>query len=125
MTNSPFVINDLPDGTYSVCWPNYEYSVVKNPVNALKLLEIMFDVVGVDEAMIGVQHPGRDNDFQTMYISNMLWFEDRGRAIMASRIADYTVPGVRFTDIYQAEKFKDHMEKLLVWKILSNNQGYA
>ena len=125
MTDSPFVINDLPDGTYSVCWPNYEYAVVKNPVNALKLLEIMFEVVGVDEAMIGVQQPGRDNNWRTMYISNMLWFEDRGRAIMASRIADYTVPGVRFTDIYQAEKFKDHMEKLLVWKILSNNQGYA
>lgn len=122
MTDSPFVLNDLPNGTYSVTWPGYTYSVVNEPGKALKLLEIMFEVVGVDEAMIGVQESGRDNDWKTLYISNLVWFEDRGRELVASRIAEYTVPGVRFTDVYQAEKFKDHMEKLLTWKILSNKE---
>jgi hypothetical protein len=37
---------------------------------------------------------------------------------MAEQLARYTIPGVRFTDIYQAEKFKDHMEQRLSWKQL-------
>lgn len=115
-----FVINDLPDGTYSVAWPGYEHKIVNNPGKVLTLLEIMFDVVGVDEAMIGVQESGRDNDWRTMYISGMLWFEDCGREHIAKRLAAYTIPGVRFTDIYQAEKFKDHLEKRLAWRRLSN-----
>ena len=122
MVNSPYVINDLPNGTYSVTWPGHEVVLVNNPGKALRLLEIMFDVVGVDEAMIGLYERGRDNDWRTWHISNMLWLEDQGRELAASRIADYVVPGVKFTDIYQAEKFKDHMEKRLAWKRLGGRE---
>jgi hypothetical protein len=122
---TPFIINDLPNGTYSVTWPNYEYDVVNDAGKALKLLEIMFDVVGVDEAMIGVQESGRDNDWRTWHISNMLWVEEHSREHMAKILADYVVPGVRFTDVYQAEKFKYHMEKLLAWKQLTNGKAWA
>lgn len=115
-----FVINDLPNGTYSVTWPGFEYNVVNNPGKVLKLLEILFDVVGVDEAMIGVQESGRDNNWRTMHISAMLWFTAFDREHIAKRLAEYTIPGVRFTDIYQAEKFKDHMDKRLMWSRLSN-----
>ncbi len=125
MIESPYVINDLPDGTYSVTWPGHEVVLVNNPSKALRLLEIMFDHVGVDEAMIGIQQPGRDNDWSTWHISNMLWFDEQGREHMAKQLAEYNIPGVRFTDIYQAEKFKDHMEKLLVWKRLSNDRVWA
>lgn len=120
MTSSPYIINDLPNGTYSVTWPGYEFVLVNDAAKALRLLEILFDVVGVDEAMIGVQEDGRDNDWRTMHISNVLWWEESSRKYMAERLAKYRVPGVRFTDIYQAEKFKDHMEKRLAWKRLSN-----
>jgi len=125
ITNSRFVINDLPNGTYSVTWPGHEYDVVDGPSKVLKLLEIMFEVVGVDEAMIGLYERGRDNDWRTMHISNMLWLEDHGREHMAKRLAEYTIPGVRFTDIYQAEKFKDHMEKRLMWAQLGKGQAWA
>jgi len=120
-----FIINDLPNGTYSVTWPGHEHIVVNNPGKVLKLLEIMFDVVGVDEAMIGLYERGRDNHWRTMHISNMLWLEDHVREHMAKRLAEYTIPGVRFTDIYQAEKFKNHMEKLLVWARLSNGMSWC
>jgi len=119
-----FIINNLPNGTYSVTWPGFERNVVNNPGKVLKLLEIMFDVVGVDEAMIGLYERGRDNDWRTMHISNILWLEEHGREHMAKRLAEYTIPGVRFTDIYQAEKFKAHMEKLLVWARLSNGMSW-
>ena len=120
-----FIINDLPNGTYSVTWPGYERNVINNPSKALKLLEILFDVVGVDEAMIGVQESGRDNNWRTMHISAMLWFTAFDREHIAKQLAEYTIPGVRFTDIYQAEKFKDHMEKLLVWARLSNGMSWS
>lgn len=125
MVNSPYLINDLPNGTYSVTWPGYEVVLVNDAAKALRLLEIMFDVVGVDEAMIGVQEDGRDNDWRTMHISNVLWFDEHSREHMAWEMAKYRVPGVRFTDRYQAEKFKDHMEKRLMWKRLSNGKAYS
>ena len=116
---SYFVLNDLPNGEWSVCWPGYEFNVVNNPAKVLRLLEIMFEHVGVEEAMIGVQQPGRDNDWNTMYISSMLWYEgDRAREHMAKRISEYVIPGVKFCDQYEAEKFKDHMEQRLAWKRL-------
>jgi hypothetical protein len=125
MKNSPFVINNLPNGTYAVTWPGYEHIVVNKPSKVLTLLEILFDHVGVDEAMIGVQESGRDNDWNTMHISGILWLEEHSRRYMAERLAKYVVPGVRFTDIYQAEKFKDHLEKRLAWNRLSNGKAWA
>ena len=113
-----FVLNDLPNGSWSVTWPGYEYNVANNPDKVLTLLEILFDHVGVEEAMIGVQESGRDNDWRTMHISNILWFEEHSRKYMASRLAGYTIPGVKFKDLYEAEKFKTHMEQRLAWKRL-------
>jgi hypothetical protein len=110
-----FVINDLPNGKWSVTWPEFEYSVVNNPSKVLVLLEILFEHVGVEEAMIDVQQPGRDNDWRTMHISNMLWFEEHSCRHLAKRIAEYVVPGVQFYDQFEAEKFKSHMEQRLAW----------
>ena len=111
-----FVLNDLPDGSWSVCWPGYD--VANNPTKIMTLLGIMFDHVGVEEAMIGVQESGRDNDWNTMHISQVLWLEEKSRRYLSEKLARYTVPGVRFRDQYEAEKFKTHMEQRLAWKRL-------
>jgi hypothetical protein len=118
VVKSCFVLNDLPNGEWSVCWPGYERNVVNDPGKALALLEIMFEHVGVDEAMIGVQQSGRDNDWQTWHISGILWLEEHSRRHLAERLAGYTIPGVKFRDQYEAEKFKTHMEQRLAWKQL-------
>ena len=116
---SYFVLNDLPNGEWSVTWPGYEYNVVNNANKAMTLLEIMFEHVGVDEAMMGVQQSGRDDSkFDTMYISSILWLEEHSRRHMAEQLAEYTIPGVKFRDQYEAEKFKNHMEQRLAWKRL-------
>jgi hypothetical protein len=79
----------------------------------------MFDHVGVEEAMIGVQQPGRDNDWATTHISASLWYDgDQAREHMAKRLAEYVIPGVKFRDQYEAEKFKLHMEQRLAWRRL-------
>lgn len=117
--NEYFVLNDLPNGEWSVCWPGFENNVVNNPAKVLRLLEIMFEHVGVEEAMIGVQQRGRDNDWNTMYISSIIWHEgDPSREHVARRLADYVIPGVKFRDQYEAEKFKLHLEQRLAWKKL-------
>lgn len=115
---SYFILNDLPNGEWSVCWPGYEYNVVDNPQKAMTLLEIMFDHVGVDEAMIGVQHRSGHGDIETMHISSILWLEEHSREHMAKRLAEYTIPAVKFRDQYEAEKFKLHMEQRLAWRRL-------
>ena len=113
-----FVLNDLPDGTWSVCWPGYEDHVVDNPGKALKLLEILFEHVGVDEAMIGVIENRNEVGARTLYMKSELWLTQYGREHMARTLADYTIPGVRFRDVYEAEKFKLHMEQRLAWSRL-------
>jgi hypothetical protein len=114
-----FVLNDLPNSEWVVSWPGYEHNVVNNPSKILKLLEIMFEHVGVDEAMIGFQPHGRD-DWNTTHISSSVWYEvdDQAREHMAKRLAEYVIPGVKFRDQYQAEKFKLHMEQRLAWRRL-------
>ena len=116
---SYFEINDLPNGTWSVTWPVHIYDVINNPAKALTLLEIMFEHVGVEEAMIGVQENGHDNDWQTLHFSSEIWWMDNdSREYMARRMTSYVIPGVRFRDQYEAEKFKLHMEQRLAWRIL-------
>lgn len=111
-----FVINDLSDGKWSVTWSRFEYNVVNNPGKVLVLLEILFEHVGVEEAMIGVQQPGRDNNWKTLHVSSILWWlDDTSREHMAKRIAEYVVSGVQFYDRFEAEKFKSHMEQRLAW----------
>ena len=114
-----FVLNDLPNGDWSVSWPGYETVVCDNEHKALTLLDIMFDQVGVETAMIGVQHPSEDNVLYTKHISCLLWLDERSREYCARDLARYVIPAVRFQDRYQAEKFKLIMEKRLAWTRLS------
>jgi hypothetical protein len=113
-----FILNDLPNGEWSVCWPGFERNVVNKPSKVLTLLEILFEHVGVEEAMIGIQQPGRDNDWGTWHISGSLWLEEHSRQHIVERLSEYTIPGVKFRDRYEAEKFKLHMEQRLAWRRL-------
>lgn len=114
-----FVLNDLPDNCWAVSWPGYEDVVVDTPGKALNLLKILFDDVGVTEAMIGVSHKTRSNN-ETMYVSQLLWLEERSRDYIARDLIRYNVYGVKFRDQYEAEKFKLCMEQRLVWRRLSD-----
>ena len=77
---------------------------------------------GVEEAMIGIQQPGHLPAWATTHISASLWYDgDRAREHMAKRLAEYVIPGVKFCDQYEAEKFKLHMEQRLAWKRLGGS----
>jgi len=112
-----FVLNDLPDNSWSVSWPGYEMVVVNNPTKAKNLLKILFDDIGVVEAILGVHEYNKPEEFETVYINEAAWFRDQEGA--ARYVSDrHIVTGCKFTDEDQARKFKLLMEQRLAWKRL-------
>jgi hypothetical protein len=118
-TVEQFVLNDLPDNTWSVTWPGYEYVVVNDPNKARNLLKILFDEVGVDKAQLGVHEYNRPDKFETMHINEAAWFNDPAGA--ARYVIDHhIVVGCKFAEETQARKFKSIMERRLAWRRLSD-----
>ena len=112
-----FVLKDLPDNTWSVSWPGYEMVVVNNPVKAANLLKILFDDVGVDEAMLGVHEYNKPDKFETMHLSWIAWHHNPDA--WARRVVNHhVVVGCKFVKEDDARKFKLIMEQRLAWKRL-------
>lgn len=112
-----FVLKDLPDNTWSVSWPGYEYVVVDNPVKARNLLKILFNEIKVDEVMLGVHEYNKPNNFETMHINESAWFQDPEG--VARYVVDcHVIVGCKFAEEDQARKFKLAMEQRLAWKRL-------
>ena len=113
-----FVLTDLPDNSWSVSWPGYEIVVVDNATKAANLLKILFDEVGVDEAMLGVHEYNKPDKFETMHISEAAWFQDPEAT--ARYVAElHIIVGCKFANEDQARKFKLIMEQRLAWRRLS------
>ena len=113
-----FVLKDLPNNEWSVSWPGYEYVVVNNPAKAANLLNILFNEVGVGEVMLGVHEHNKPDKFETMYINEAAWFQDREG--VARYVVDcHVVVGCKFAEEDDARKFKLIMEQRLAWRRLS------
>jgi hypothetical protein len=118
-----FVLTDLPDSTWSVSWPGFEMVVVNNSNKAKNLLKILFDEVGVGEAVLGVHECNKPDKFETMYINEAAWFQDQeGTARYVAEL--HTVVACKFVEEDQARKFKLIMERRLAWRRLSG-QGWT
>jgi len=112
-----FVLNDLPDNTWSVCWPGYEYVVVNNPAKAANLLNILFDDIQVEEAMLGVHEYNKPDKVETMHIHWGAWHQNPEGS--ARYVVDHhVVVGCKFAKEQEARKFKLLMEQRLAWKRL-------
>lgn len=116
-----FVINDLPDNYWSVCWPGYEEVVVNTTNKAANLLKILFDEVGVDEVMLGLQQRNRPDQFETMHLSWIAWHSNPDA--WSRRVVDYhLVVGCKFAKEEEAREFKLIMERRLAWRRLSGRE---
>lgn len=112
-----FVLTDLPDNSWSVCWPGYEYVVVDNPTKAANLLKILFEEIKVNEVMLAVHEYNKPDKFETMHINESAWFQDPTGA--ARYVMDHhIVVGCKFAREDQAREFKLIMERRLAWKRL-------
>jgi hypothetical protein len=114
---TPFKLNDLPDNTWSVCWPGFEYSLVNNTNKAQHLLEILFETVRVVEVQLAVSRNHYDPDkTEIMHIDVAAWYQDKTG--LGRYLAEFVVSGVKFATLEQAQHFKDHMDQRLAWKRL-------
>lgn len=111
-------MRDLPDNCWSVSWPGYEYHVVNSGVKARRLLEILFDLIGVDRACLAVTPlRGTDPDkFSILEIDVSAWWQSAQHA--AEHVEGFAVTAVKFREHDQAEKFKTHLEQRYIWRKL-------
>lgn len=113
-----FVLKDLPDNTWSVSWPGYEYVVVNNPNKAKNLLKILFDEVKVTEVVLGCHEYNKPDKFETMHIDLAAWCQDADGT--ARYVVDcHVITGCKFAEYEEATKFKLIMEQRLAWRRLS------
>ena len=113
-----FVLKDLPDNTWSVSWPGYEYVVVDNPVKAQNLLKILFDEVKVTEVVLGCHEYNKPDNFETMYIDLGAWCQD-SQALAKYVVDCHVITGCKFDKEEDARKFKLIMDRRLAWRRLS------
>jgi hypothetical protein len=91
--------------------------VVNNATKASNLLKILFEDIGVFDAMLGVHEYNKPDQFDTMYINEAAWFQDREGT--ARYVSDHhVVVGCKFIKEDDARKFKLNMEQRLAWKRL-------
>ena len=115
--NSPFVLNDLPDNSWSVSWPGHEYHLVDNPRKAENLLGILFDTVKVNQAQLAVRREGWSEDkTEILHVDVSAWWQDKQG--LASFASDFIVLAIKFCELSEAEHFKQHMEQRLAWRRL-------
>lgn len=121
MSGSPFKLTDLPNNTWAVSWPGHENTLINNLGKCQRLLKILFDVVEVDVAKVGVSEGSKEELF-TVEIPLGTWLQDPEGC--AHHLANYSIPGCVFDTLSSAEKFKLHLEQRLVWSRLSNQKPW-
>lgn len=119
MNNERFILNDLPDGSWSVVWnPDHWVNGIYKLSSVVRLLGILFNDIKVDEAILAVDR-GRGVHDSILYIKQTAYYETNGK--VAEWLDDYIIRGVKFKELAQAEAFKDHLEKLYLTKLLKAN----
>ena len=114
---SPFVIRDLPDDSWSVSWPGYEYHVVNTPDKGQKLLDILFEQVKVDKACLAVIFTHNNTSrHQIMEIDFAAWANKN--SMIGCHLDGFLVEAVKVNTVQQAETFKSILEQMYVWRKL-------
>lgn len=111
--NSPFIITDLENKKYTVSWPTYRD--IRGVDSKIKLLTVLFKELSNTEIGLVIQY--NVDDLDIMWIDFMSWAQSPD---IDRYMGDhYDIIGVAFTQMSNAEQFKEYLEKKLVWKILN------
>jgi hypothetical protein len=115
MSKEPFTINDLPGGDWSVVWnPLYWNSGIYKRNSMVKLLDILFNDIQVDEAELAVD---RGKQESILYLDRTAYYQN-GEKLVDYLLDGYTVRGVRFAQLEKATAFKQHLDQLYLMKLL-------
>ena len=114
MNNTPFIINDLPDNTWSVEWPTFKN--ITDKVTGKKLLTILFEDIKCEDVGIGVVL--NDGVMDTLWVESNLYWKDKEGSYTNYLEDMYQIGGVVFMHKEQAEQLQDILEKKYIWKVL-------
>jgi hypothetical protein len=114
MNNTPFILNDLPNNTWSVEWPTFKN--ITDKVTGKKLLRILFEDIKCYEVGIGVKLNSGEMD--TLWIKSNLFWQDKEGSYTNYLEDMYEIGGVVFLYKNEAEQLQDILEKKYIWKVL-------
>lgn len=106
---------------FNVTWPGHETRVVTTPNRARLLLEILFDQIKVNCAVLLLTDGTRKD---MLHINLQLWWnspEDCSYHIIKG-LGDFRVAGARLDNQTQAENFVENLEKRIMWNRLKNTE---
>lgn len=116
--NSPFILNDLCDDTWSVTWPTFQASN-KYDTMAFDILTFVFSEVKPNRVGLGVT---LDNYFEAdtsiLWVDDDVYTTDITAEYSHYLYKNYKIFGAVFEKQQDAEKFKDLLEKRYVWQLL-------
>jgi hypothetical protein len=116
--NSPFILNDLSDNTWSVTWPTFKDSNLYDNM-AVDILKFVFSEVKCHRVGLGLTI---DNYFEAdtsiLWIDNSTYAMDITDEYSRYLYKNYKVFGAVFEKQQDAEKCKESLEKRYVWQLL-------
>jgi len=114
MSYTPFILNDLPDNTWSVEWPTFKN--ITDKVTGKKLLTILFEDIKCFHVGIGIKLSGGEMD--TLWLDSKLYWQDTEGSYTNYLEDMYEIGGVVFMHKDEALKLQDILEKKYIWKTL-------
>ena len=113
--SNPFVLTDLPDGTWAVAWPEFDDSF--NESMKFNLLECIFKEVKCDEAGLGVAVHNND-ETSVLWIKDDVFYTEMTQEYTHYLYKYYKIRGAVFHKQQEAMHFKDVLEKRYMWQLL-------
>lgn len=103
-------------GNYLVVWD--ENKTIKDIDPTLRIFDTVFGefkcyVLGLVESNIGYKNP-----YWVTWVNDTVWAQDRNNNYSNWVERTFKIVGIGFNKISDAEKFKDRLEKAIVWQEL-------
>lgn len=113
MNNSPFIITDAVNKKYTVSWPTFRD--IREVEVKIKLLDVLFNDLKLFDVGLAIKFNQEEMD--VMWINQFAFL---GHPEIDQFMQDhYDIVGVVFEKQFDAEKFKDWLEKKYIWKLLN------
>lgn len=113
MKINPFPITQQRNGWF-VSWPGSDIRRIKNKQ---RLVDLIFDTIGVEEVQFGVQLNGGTTEYLHIHFTD--WFAAHGGDRLDNMLDQYVITGVLFDSESSARWLQDYLEKRLMWRHLT------
>jgi hypothetical protein len=113
--NNPFPLNDLPNGTWSVTWP--EFTSIKETGLKERVMKTVFGELDYDEVGFGIALVNDETDI--LWMNSDVWYSAMGDSYAIYLEDMYELRGLVFRTMDEAKKMQDWLEKKYMWEVLN------